>query len=75
MRKNTRTIRIGDKFVGGNEPILIQSMCNTDTRDVKSTVDQIKRLEEAGCEIIRVAVLDNDAAVAIKEIKKGITNT
>lgn len=72
MRKLTKKIRIGDKFIGENEPILIQSMCNTDTRDVKTTIDQIKRLEEVGCEIIRVAVLDNEAAVAIKEIKRGI---
>ena len=72
MRKNTKKIRIGNKFIGGDEPILVQSMCNTDTRDVKATVNQIKELEEAGCEIIRVAVLDNEAAAAIKEIKKNI---
>ena len=73
MRKSTKKVRIGDKFIGGNEPILIQSMSNTDTRDVAATVDQIKRLEEAGCEIIRVAVLDMEAANAIKEIKKQIS--
>jgi len=73
MRKLTKKIRIGNKIIGGNEPILIQSMCNTDTRNVKATVEQIKRLEDAGCEIIRVAVLDNEAALAIKEIKKQIS--
>jgi len=72
MRKLTKKVRIGDKFIGGDEPILIQSMCNTDTRDIKSTVNQIKRLEEVGCEIIRVAVLDNEAASAIKDIKRQI---
>ena len=73
MRKLTRKVRIGDRVIGGDEPILIQSMCNTDTRDVKATVDQIKKLEEVGCEIIRVAVLDNEAAIAIKDIKKQIS--
>ncbi|MBE5812150.1 MAG: flavodoxin-dependent (E)-4-hydroxy-3-methylbut-2-enyl-diphosphate synthase [Clostridiales bacterium] len=72
MAEYTKKIRIGDKYIGGGEPILIQSMCNTDTRNVAATIEQIKRLEEAGCEIIRVAVLDNEAACAIKEIKKQI---
>ena len=73
MRKLTKKIRIGDRYIGGNEPILVQSMCNTDTRDVVSTVNQIKKLTDAGCEIIRVAVLDMEAAQAIKEIKKQIS--
>ena len=73
MRKLTKKVRIGDKYIGGNEPVLIQSMCNTDTRDVKATVNQIKELTAAGCEIIRVAVLDNEAATAIKDIKKQIS--
>jgi len=72
MAEYTKKIRIADKYIGGGEPVLVQSMCNTDTRDVVKTVEQIKRLEEAGCEIIRVAVLDNEAACAIKEIKKQI---
>ena len=72
MAEYTKKIRIADKYIGGGEPILIQSMCNTDTRDVVKTVEQIRKLEEAGCEIIRVAVLDNEAACAIKEIKKQI---
>lgn len=73
MRKLTKKIRIGNKYIGDNEPILIQSMCNTDTRDIDSTVTQIKCLEGAGCEIIRVAVLDREAALAIKEIKKRVS--
>ena len=73
MHKLTRKVRIGDRFIGGDEPVLIQSMCNTDTRDVSATVEQIKELTEAGCEIIRVAVLDSEAASAIKDIKKQIS--
>ena len=68
----TREICIGSVKIGGNNPIAIQSMCNTDTRDVYSTVSQIKALEEAGCEIVRVAVIDKEAAEAIKEIRKNI---
>lgn len=73
MRKLTKKVRIGDKYIGENEPILVQSMCNTDTRDVKATVNQIRELTDAGCEIIRVAVLDMEAAKAISEIKKQIS--
>lgn len=73
MRRVTKKVRIGDKYIGENEPILVQSMCNTDTRDVKATVNQIKELTDAGCEIIRVAVLDMEAAKAISEIKKQIS--
>jgi len=72
IRKNTKKIRIGDSFIGGNAPIAVQSMTNTDTRDVDITVDQIKRLEDAGCDIVRVAVPDNEAALAIKQIKKMV---
>ena len=68
----TREINIGGVKIGGNNPIAIQSMCNTDTRDVKSTVEQIKKLEKAGCEIIRVAVPDMQAAECIRDIKKSI---
>ncbi len=71
-RKHTKKIRVGDIFVGGDSPISVQSMTNTDTRDVKATIDQIKRLEEAGCDIARLAILDNEAAVAIGEIKKAV---
>lgn len=71
-RKMTREINIGGVKIGGNNPIAIQSMCNTDTRDVKSTVEQIKKLEKAGCEIIRVAVPDMQAAECIRDIKRSI---
>ena len=67
-----REVNIGGVKIGGNNPVAIQSMCNTDTRNVKATVEQIKRLEDAGCEIIRVAVPDTAAADAVGEIKKSI---
>ena len=70
--KQTRTVQIGNLKIGGGNPILIQSMCNTDTRDAAATVKQILDLENAGCEIIRVAVPDITAAKAIKDIKKNI---
>ncbi|MBQ8280867.1 MAG: flavodoxin-dependent (E)-4-hydroxy-3-methylbut-2-enyl-diphosphate synthase [Lachnospiraceae bacterium] len=71
-RDNTKEIKIGNRVIGGGNPILIQSMCNTKTEDVEATVAQILRLEEAGCDIIRVAVPSPEAAIAIKEIKKQI---
>ena len=71
-RRKTREVSIGKVKIGGDNPVAIQSMCNTDTRDVKATVDQINRLAEAGCEIIRVAVPDMTAAEAIKDIKSAI---
>lgn len=67
-----REVNIGGVKIGGNNPVAIQSMCNTDTRDVNATVNQILKLEEAGCEIIRVAVPDMEAAEAIKKIKEQI---
>lgn len=73
MREHTKTIQIGDRVVGGGNPILIQSMTNTRTEDVKATVDQIQRLTKAGCEIIRCAVPTMEAALAFAEIKKEIT--
>ncbi len=73
MRRKSRTIKIGPVAVGGDNPVVVQSMTNTDTRNILATVAQIKRLEEAGCEIIRVAVLDEEAATAIRVIKKSIT--
>ena len=72
MRKKTRLVQIGDKKIGAGNPILIQSMCNTKTEDVAATVDQILRLEDAGCDIIRVAVPNSEAATAIAQIKKQI---
>lgn len=73
MRENTRIVRIGDKVIGGGNPILIQSMTNTKTEDITATVRQIKELEEAGCDIIRCAVPTMEAALAIAEIKKQIS--
>ena len=71
-RTKAKVIRIGDRCIGGDYPIAIQSMCNTKTEDVKATVAQILALEAAGCEIIRVAVPTMEAAEAITEIKKQI---
>lgn len=71
-REHTRVIRIGDRVIGGGNPVLIQSMCNTKTQDIEATVAQIKALTIAGCDIIRVAVPDMEAAKALKEIKKQI---
>ena len=68
----SKKIKIADKFIGGNSPVLIQSMCNTRTYDVKATTEQILELEKAGCDIIRVAVPDEKSADAIEEIKKNI---
>jgi len=69
----TKEVKIGDRVIGGGNPILIQSMCNTKTQDVESTVQQINELAAAGCDIIRVAVPNMDAAKAISEIKKQIS--
>jgi len=71
-RRVSKAIRIGDVTVGGNAPIVVQSMTKTDTRDVTSTIRQIKELEECGCEIIRSAVPDMEAAQALAQIKKSI---
>ena len=67
----TKQIRIGDVLVGGGAPIPVQSMCNTRTSDAKATIDQIKWLADAGCEIIRLAVPDAAAASALPEIVKA----
>jgi (E)-4-hydroxy-3-methylbut-2-enyl-diphosphate synthase len=71
-RRKTRQISIGPVRIGGDAPISVQSMTKTDTRDVRKTLHQIRLLEEAGCEIIRVAVVDEEAARAIARIKKTI---
>lgn len=71
-REHTKMIRIGDRVIGGGNPVLIQSMTNTRTEDVAATVEQIQRLQEAGCEIIRCAVPTMEAARALQEIKKQI---
>lgn len=72
MRKLKRIVDVGGVKIGGNNPIAIQSMCNTDTRDVKATVNQITELENAGCELIRVAVPNMEAAQAVASIKRQI---
>jgi len=69
-RRKTRQIRIGGVLVGGGAPISVQSMTKTDTRNVRATVAQIRRLERAGCEIVRLAVPDPEAAQALSEIRK-----
>ena len=71
-RDNTKVVQIGDRKIGGGNPILIQSMTNTKTQDVEATVAQILELERAGCEIIRCTVPDMEAALALREIKKQI---
>jgi (E)-4-hydroxy-3-methylbut-2-enyl-diphosphate synthase len=70
QRRISKSISIGDVAIGGDAPIVVQSMTKTDTRDVAATVDQIHRLEECGCEVVRVAVPDNEAAQAISGIKR-----
>ncbi len=72
MKKETKAVKIGNKVIGGSNPILIQSMTNTKTEDIISTTEQILKLEAAGCDIIRCAVPTMEAALAIKEIKKDI---
>ncbi len=73
IRKDTRGVMVGDIMIGSKAPIIIQSMTNTDTKDVAATVAQIHALTEAGCEIVRVTVPDMESARAIAEIKKQIT--
>ena len=72
-RRQSKEIRIGDVTIGGGNPVIVQSMTSTDTRDVMSTIHQIRELEEVDCELIRVAVPDMEAARAIGEIKQGIS--
>lgn len=72
-RRKTKPVKIGKVVIGGGAPIVVQSMTKTDTRDVKNTLAQIRRLKEAGCEIVRLAVPDADAVKAIGEIKKKTT--
>jgi (E)-4-hydroxy-3-methylbut-2-enyl-diphosphate synthase len=73
FRENTKVIQIGDRVIGGGNPVLIQSMTNTRTEDVKGTIEQIHRLTNAGCEIVRCTVPSQEAAVAMAEIKKNIS--
>ncbi|MDS1029084.1 flavodoxin-dependent (E)-4-hydroxy-3-methylbut-2-enyl-diphosphate synthase [Bacillota bacterium LX-D] len=71
-RRKSSAVKIGGVIVGDNAPITVQSMTNTDTRDVSATVEQIRKLEGAGCELVRVAVVDTEAALALKKIKQQI---
>jgi len=73
IRKKTKVVRIGGKKIGGTNPVLVQSMANTKTEDLKLTVKQIHQLEKAGCEIVRVAVHSLEAAKNLKQIKKEIS--
>jgi len=70
-RKKTRQITLGAMKIGGNAPVAVQSMCNTDTRDAVKTLEQVRRLEQMGCEIVRLAVPDEAAAEALGLIRKG----
>lgn len=72
VRRKTKTIKIGNVPIGGDNPIVVQSMTTTDTRNTEKTIEQIRNLEKAGCEIVRVAVVDEEAAHNISKIKKGI---
>ncbi|MDA3099230.1 flavodoxin-dependent (E)-4-hydroxy-3-methylbut-2-enyl-diphosphate synthase, partial [Staphylococcus pseudintermedius] len=71
-RKNTRPVKVGDLTIGGADEVVIQSMTTTKTHDVEATVAEIKRLEEAGCQIVRVACPNEEDAHAIKDIKAQI---
>ena len=73
QRRISKAIKIGNVTIGGGAPVVVQSMTNTDTRDVRATTNQIKELEDCDCELVRVAVPDMAAARAIAEIKKGIS--
>lgn len=72
LREETRSVQVGHLTIGGNNHVVIQSMCNTKTKNVEATIKQINALEQAGCELVRVAVFDKEDAYAIKEIKNGI---
>ena len=73
QRRISKVIKIGNVTIGGGTPIVVQSMTKTNTRDVMSTINQIKGLEDCGCELIRVAVPDKEAARYLPAIKKGIS--
>jgi len=72
LRRKTRKVKVGSVRIGGSAPISVQSMAKTDTRDVDATVSQIRKMESAGCELVRVAVKDIDAVCALADIRKGI---
>src|SRR5256714_5911191 len=70
--RNTRAVKVKDVQIGGGAPVAVQSMTKTDTADVEGTVAQIEEMVRAGCEIVRVAVPNTDAAVALKEIRRRV---
>lgn len=72
LRKKTKVIKVSNVLIGGDNPVSVQSMTNTLTKDIVSTINQIKRLEDAGCDVVRSAITDVEDAKAIKDIKKGI---
>lgn len=71
-RRKTRQVRIGNVLIGGGAPVVVQSMTKTHTKDIKETVDQIRRMEQAGCEVVRLAVPDRESVEALGEIKKRV---
>ena len=73
IRKKTKQISLGNVKIGGDAPVAVQSMCNTDTRDAAKTLEQINHLEQAECELVRLAVPDEEAAKALGSIRKGTT--
>ncbi|MGD2065096.1 MAG: flavodoxin-dependent (E)-4-hydroxy-3-methylbut-2-enyl-diphosphate synthase, partial [Dehalococcoidia bacterium] len=72
-RRACKQLKIGQVTVGGDTPIVVQSMTKTDTRDIPATINQIKELEDCGCEIVRVAVPDNEAAQSLASIKRNVS--
>ena len=72
MERNTRVVKVGNLKIGGNNPIIIQSMTNTNSADVEATARQINELEKAGCQLVRMTINNIKAAEAIKEIKKRV---
>jgi (E)-4-hydroxy-3-methylbut-2-enyl-diphosphate synthase len=72
-RRKSKQIKIGGVTIGGNAPIVVQSMTKTDTHNVRATINQIKELEDCDCELVRLAVPDMEAAEAISAIKKGVS--
>jgi len=73
LRRKTNKVRVGNVYIGGDAPVTVQSMANTKTSDTGATIAQIKKLQEAGCDIVRVAVPDMQSARAIEQIKNEIS--
>ena len=71
-RESTHQVKVGNTYIGGQSKVIIQSMCTTPTKNIQETINQIKKLEKAGCQIIRCSVMDEEDAKAIKEIRENI---